>query len=326
MDYPPILAVKKRYPLDESVYRGHIVICDQNGKVLSSIGDPNYVTFMRSASKPFQAMLLVKSGVYNKLSLEPQHLAVCSGSHNGQAIHIEIVSDLLSKAGLDESFLKCGTHSPLTLISKKELAGKELSPLSHNCSGKHASMLVTSKIMGWDLNSYMEISHPVQKEAKKIVSEMCNIKPELLIIGIDGCGVPVFGMPIVNMAQGFARLSSPNDSPKELIEATWLVADAMRHFPVEYAGVDRVETALLQDNPDMVTKGGAEGVYCIGKSSKGLTFKLECGEGEDVFRFLAAHYALFMGGKADKLKAFLDKPIFSTIGIQVGQIELRTSV
>jgi len=47
---------------------------------------------------------------------------------------------------------------------------------------------------------------PVQQRILKIVSEFFEMPPEKVEIGIDGCGVPVFGVPLYNAALAFAKL------------------------------------------------------------------------------------------------------------------------
>ena len=63
----------------ESIHRVHAVISDTKGRVLLYSGDPDYLTFIRSALKPFQALPFVSSGaadqinVANAVSQYPAH-------------------------------------------------------------------------------------------------------------------------------------------------------------------------------------------------------------------------------------------------------------
>ncbi len=316
------MAMKKRMGLVEAVYRGSIVIADANGGTLESFGDPCCVTFMRSASKPIQAMILAQTDAIKKFGLDSRHIAIASGSHNGQAIHTEVVLDMLSRAGLSEGDLCCGTHPPLSDAAKRELFGKTLTQVNHNCSGKHAAMLLACKSMGWDTHGYENPDHPVQGLILEIVSKVCGVSQNEIVIGIDGCSVPVFGMPILSMAQGFARLSRPELAPVELKKATALVNEAIRSHPLLIAGEDRIDTYLLQDNPDMVCKSGAEGVHCMGKDGVGLAFKIEAGEINDVLKAGVANCAQYLGGNAgEKLSAYLEQPIKTHNGQAIGSLE-----
>jgi L-asparaginase II len=270
-------------------------------------------------------MLVVLSGAYERYGLDLKHLAIASGSHNGQAVHIEAVDDLLSKIGLDESFLHCGVHPPLTKAARAEFDEKTARQINHNCSGKHAGMLAACKAKGWSTDNYWLIDHPVQQWTLDVVSKMCNMNRKDVVIGVDGCGVPVFGMPIYNMSIGFSKLSKPELANDDLQEAAGLVSEAVKKYPLLMGGEDRVITAFLEDSPGFVAKDGAEAVFCAGKDGKAFTFKLESGDGSEPFRFAIARLSPQIGGKVDKLRPFYEIPILSTHGDQVGLLEMKTN-
>ena len=75
----------------------------------------------------------------------------------------------------------------------------------HNCSGKHAGMLLACVRAGWNVETYRRRSNPLQRRVRSAVERATDI--EDLVIGIDGCGVPVHGMPLQAMATLFARLA-----------------------------------------------------------------------------------------------------------------------
>jgi L-asparaginase len=51
-----------RNGIAESRHRVHAVVCDGRGRVLMRAGDPQQLSFVRSALKPFQATVFVASG------------------------------------------------------------------------------------------------------------------------------------------------------------------------------------------------------------------------------------------------------------------------
>src|SRR5215207_874934 len=57
----------RRGALVESVHRGRVAVCDQEGNVVEAVGDPESYVYARSSAKPFQALLLVLSGAANAL-------------------------------------------------------------------------------------------------------------------------------------------------------------------------------------------------------------------------------------------------------------------
>lgn len=319
-----MICAKVRNGLDESVYFGHAVSIDEEQKITSSLGNPYYTTFIRSSSKPIQAMAIVLSGAYEKFNLSLKHLAIASGSHNGQKVHTDVVEDLLDRCGVGLEKLLCGVHPPLTRAARNEFDETAAKPINHNCSGKHAGMLACCMAMGWKLDEYNLIEHPIQQLTLEIMAKMCGIKKDQILIGVDGCGVPVFGMPLYNMSVGFSNLSRPDRLENGLGEAANLVGEAIKRHPLLMGGEDRVMTAFLEDNPDVVAKDGAEAVFCCGKDGKAFTFKLESGDGTDPFRFMMARLSPRIGGKVEKLKPFFDIPIMTTHNQQVGQLEMRT--
>ncbi|PYO67344.1 MAG: L-asparaginase, partial [Gemmatimonadetes bacterium] len=50
----------------ESRHRVHVAIVDAAGTLVARAGDPDLVTFWRSAAKPFQALPLVVDGVADR--------------------------------------------------------------------------------------------------------------------------------------------------------------------------------------------------------------------------------------------------------------------
>lgn len=319
-----LICAKVRNGLDESVFYGHAVSVDHEHKVISSLGNPNYMTYIRSSSKPIQALAIILSGAYDKFNLELKHLAIASGSHNGQRIHTDTVSDLLERCRIREDNLICGIHPPLTKAARIEFDENSAKQINHNCSGKHAGMLACCAARGWKLEGYNRIDHPVQQMTLGIMAKMCRTEKEKIVIGVDGCGVPVFGMPLVNMSIGFSNLSKPDRLEPTIRDAVELVAESVKRYPLLLGGEDRVMTAFLEDNPNVVAKDGAEAVFCCGKDGNAFSFKLECGDGTDPFRFTMARLSPRIGGKVEKLKPFYDMPILTTHNQQVGRLEMRT--
>jgi L-asparaginase II len=94
----------------------------------------------------------VESGAAEAFGLGEEELAVACASHSGDRVHIEAVTSLLAKAGLDESYLACGAHWPVSERTTRELmrAGRRPQAIHNNCSGKHAGMLAASVHLGLD--------------------------------------------------------------------------------------------------------------------------------------------------------------------------------
>ncbi|HWJ03582.1 MAG TPA: asparaginase [Verrucomicrobiae bacterium] len=268
-----------RGPLVESVHRGSIAVADAAGNLMAWLGDPEIVTYYRSSAKPIQAIPVITSGAAQRFGLKEEELAIICASHGGEEEHIEIITKLLAKLGLSEEYLQCGVHPPMYANRAVELwrQGQEPSTIHCNCSGKHSGMLAICKHMGWPLESYLDLAHPLQQMLLKTIKEYHDC--EHVPVGIDGCGVPVYGMSIRNMAKGYARLVQNNAAEPRQAAASQLV-NAMTKYPKLVAGTGRLDTILMTKmGKKVVTKCGAEGVQCIGLRDKGLGIAIKIEDG-----------------------------------------------
>ena len=205
----PILVEVTRGSLVESRHSGAIAIADAQGHLLLGLGDVGRPVFPRSAVKALQAIPLVESGAADAFGLGEDELAVACASHSGDPVHLEAVRSLLAKAGLDESDLACGAHWPVSEAATRELirAGRRPQAIHNNCSGKHAGMLATAVYLGLDPRGYERPDHPLQVMIARIISETCGVELERARMGIDGCSVPTWALPLGALAQGFAAKS-----------------------------------------------------------------------------------------------------------------------
>src|SRR5438105_10144054 len=191
-----------RGPIVESLHRGHLIAVDGSGQTITALGAPETFTYLRSSGKPFQAIPLIASGAADRFGFTTQDIAIACGSHSGEPAHVETASSMLRKIGLDESALKCGVHVPFSAEVARDLARNQKQPsvLQNNCSGKHAAMLALARHVGAPTGSYDDWRNPVQQAIAKTVSDFSDIPLEQIAVGVDGCGVPVFGIPVRAMA------------------------------------------------------------------------------------------------------------------------------
>jgi L-asparaginase II len=193
-----ILVEVWRGPIIESLHRGHLIAVDGEGKTIAEIGDAETVSFIRSSGKPFQAIPLITSGAADRFGLTEKEIAIACGSHSGEPIHVEAAQSILQKIGLDASALKCGVHEPFSVEVARELVENQQPPnvLQNNCSGKHAGMLALAKHLGAPTETYDSPDNPIQQQILRTVSEFSDVPQAEVAIGIDGCGVPVFGLSV----------------------------------------------------------------------------------------------------------------------------------
>jgi L-asparaginase II len=281
-----ITVAVERGGIVESRHRVHAVRVEA-GEAVEAWGDPGLLTFMRSAAKPLQALLLVQS--YETLSEE--EIAIASASHDAAPEQLEAVKLLLARSWSSEDDLECG---PV-----------EGSRLRHNCSGKHAGMLAVCAARGWPREGYRLESHPLQQEIRTLVLDAAGAGEDMPA-AVDGCGVVTFALPLERMASAFARLAA-----LELDGATQLVA-AMTAHPELVEGPGRLATEVMKALPGVVAKGGAEGVLCVGYPD-GVAFALKSEDGSSRPLGPAAH-ALF------GIAALAEAPIENSRGEEVGRV------
>jgi L-asparaginase II len=317
----PITAVW-RGDLVESVHRGRYAVSGTAGETIDSLGDPETYVYLRSSAKPFQALPLVFSGAADAFGLADEELAVACASHSAEPGHLATVRSILYKVSLSEDDLESGAHPPRHALTAARLArsGEAPRPIHGNCSGKHAGMLAVCVHAGWDPAGYRDPEGPLQKLIRSTVAKVCGLEPEAIRLAGDGCGVPVFALPLRNLALGFARLAdgdAAGDFPDDLSEAVGRVRHAMRAHPFMVAGTGRFDTRLMEAT-DLVAKSGAEGVFAAGSPEGwGLALKVSDGAG----RAVAPAALAALARKGVRVPAEMESfPVTDLHGVPVGNI------
>jgi L-asparaginase II len=265
-DFLPV-AELTRGDIVESVHLGAAAVVDAGGRLLASYGNPYAVTYLRSSAKPIQALQFVEDGGVERFGFTDEELSLICASHHGSDHHAAVAASMQQKIGVSEDDLLCGVHWPSDKAAANAmlLRGEKPTPNRHNCSGKHTGMLASCKLHGFPIEDYIRPDHPLQQLILKVNSEMWDMQPEQVHIGIDGCSVPVFGIPLYNAALGFARLSDPAGLPQKRAEACQHITRAMTGFPKMVANDGAFDTELMRAGRGRwVSKIGAEGYQNIG--------------------------------------------------------------
>lgn len=255
----PIITVS-RGGIVESQHDGVISVVSSEGKEIAHYGDTGLVTFARSSAKPVQAIPVVESGALDAYGFEEADLALFCASHSSELVHTDRVAKILSRIGLDESYLKCGGHVPHSMetYDRLVLAGQKPTSLYSNCSGKHSGMLTYAQHTGTDPNTYHLPEHPLQQEIVKTLAELSEVAKDDIVIGTDGCGVPCFAIPVFNWALAMAKFADKKSTGHG--PAMERIVRAMGKYPELVGGTDRFDTDLMRATSGrIVAKGGAEG-------------------------------------------------------------------
>lgn len=241
--------------LVEEFHTGVVQFGSENGDL-----EPYY---LRSCAKPLQASLLID---YNT-DFTPEEIAFCSGSHAGEKCHVKTALGIIKKLGIDESYLKCGIHAPLsrTMQDKMLTRGEKPSAIHNNCSGKHLGFLAVCLKNGWDTATYHEPNHPLQKKVKKKIYELCEVTEEYPVT-TDGCGVPIVSMPLKNLVKGYENLN--RNYPQ--------IVNAIMNYPYLYGGENRLDTEIIQKSDGLMAKVGAGGLCVVfnTKTEEGFALKM----------------------------------------------------
>lgn len=311
----PVVATMTRSGLVESVHHGIVVATDTDGSVLFGHGPHGIPMFPRSSNKPMQAVAMLRSGAL----IEGELLALASSSHNGEDFHLDGVRRILALAdeGLSEADLQNTPDYPLDEDAKRRwiAAGAGPTSIAQNCSGKHAGMLVTCVAAGWEMTTYLNPDHRLQRAMAETIEDLSGER--VAATGIDGCGAPVMAISLAGLARAFgAMAAAPSFTPQGR------VASAISANPRWLGGTDRDVSALIETVPGLIAKDGAESVYAVGlPDGRGLAVKIT--DGGQRARAAVTTKALRAMGLTeydDAFAAIADTPVLGH-GQRVGSVE-----
>jgi L-asparaginase II len=243
-----VLAEVTRGGVVESLHLGHLIVLNSDGTTYLSKGSPELSFYPRSAVKSLQASAMLKAG----LTVSDEELAIVCASHSGNQIHIDLVTKMLADRGIPLSAMQNASDKPLGEKEKITWGDKAGTQLTQNCSGKHAGMLITCQQNGWDLSTYLEMSHPLQIAIKNEIELLAGEKVSTSTF--DGCGAPLFAISLTGLAKTFSTLIKSNDLVYKQI------VTACTKYPELVAGEGRLTTRMMRAVPGLFMKEGAEGI------------------------------------------------------------------
>jgi L-asparaginase II len=266
----PLIVEVRRNGVVEARHRVHAVAV-RDGAVVAEAGDAGLTCFMRSSSKPLQALPLVRA----RDDLSQAQIAIACASHRATPAQLRAAQSLLDLAGCTEDDLELGLQE-----------GREPRKLANNCSGKHAGMLALCRSQGWATAGYHEPEHPVQLGCAAVHAEAAQVSQTELRTAADGCGVVTFALPLERMAFAFATLPG--------LDGAHRITAAMRAHPELIGGEDGADVLLMRSaQAELVAKGGAEGLLCAVDLTTRTGYALKSEDG--AARPLVAAAAAFVG-------------------------------
>jgi L-asparaginase II len=322
------LAVTHRSGRIDALHYGSVAVADADGRLLYSANDPHFPTYLRSSIKMIQALPVVMSGAADRFAFTDAELAICCASHVGAAYHLETVNGILAKIGLGEPALSCGAHEPDDRAERKRLLCSDHAPtqLHNNCSGKHSGMLAACLANGWPIENYISIDHPLQQWILDLMSEYSGIARANIGIGIDGCSLPAWYMPISGAATVLARFMQRSQSPGEAAQRVMSAVAARPEMINDYGGFDTEIVRVLGGRA--MAKRGAMGMFVVGIVTEqhgpiGVAVKLEDGNMTPmpvVMMKVLENLGVLSDAELAGLEAFRSIHLTNWRGIDVGDV------
>ncbi len=324
----PVLIEVTRGEMVESRHRLAVAVVDAGGKLVESWGDIERPIYGRSAIKPFQALPLLETGAADAFKLGEPEIALACSSHNGEPQHTDRVQRWLAHIGCEIADLECGAHLPYHEPTMLQLVanGGDITAIYNNCSGKHSGFLTTARHEGEPTKGYVRYEHPVQQRVTRGMSEMTGVDLTRSPRGIDGCGIPVLGMPLRAMAHGLARMADPRKLSADRADACKRIVTAIMAWPMLLGGTGRFgSSAMATFKNRFVLKGGAEGVYAAILPSLGLGVAIKADDGagraaEAAMAQTLRRLKLVSAAEAKQFADLLMPPVLNRAHLEVGRI------
>lgn len=279
-----ILTEEYRGNLLDLIHEGYVCVVGRDGEVLGSVGNPDAQVYYRSASKPIQALPVIAKGIHKKYGLTDEEITIFAGSHLGEHFHVRVIESMFQKADMNLDDLVMNPAVPGSTSENEERIRKGIPPqkIYHNCSGKHTGIMLLQKELDPDnLKDYWQIGSEAQKEILRTISVMAEFPEDKIDIGVDGCGVPVFAVPMKNIAISFKNLACIDTIKDEsLREAAREYVPLIHQYPQMMRGTGYL-CSLINHDENIVAKGGANGVYGIGLKKEGIGISLKVKDGTD---------------------------------------------
>lgn len=293
-----ILVKEYRGDVVENIHRGSIAIVASTGETIAYVGDIEKQTFMRSASKPIQVLPTLLAGLHEKYNLTKEEVAILNSSHWGSTHHMYTLHDIAEKTSIDPEDMIMNPSRSISgsFLADKLSKGNRLHPeegkskLQHCCSGKHFSLMMLQRELTGKVSGYQEPSSPVQSQILSFISMLSQTPTYKINLGTDGCGVPVFALPMRSIALAYAKLANPFNLSKELTDVIKYNLECINEHP-EKINDFYTPSYYVNKNPDLLMKDGSRGVICLAIKSRklGIVVKMEDGWSDEFQGIIIAH-------------------------------------
>jgi len=186
--------------------------------------------------------------------------------------------------------------------------------------------------MNADAQTYLELENPAERVILDLCARVSDVKTAQMPVGIDGCGIPVYAVPLRNAALSFLRLATLHGLSAEDAAALGIVRDAMMAFPEYVSGTGEFDATLMDAAAGSIAcKAGAEGIHGVAALEAGIGIALKVLDGTKravapASSALLDHLQLLTPATLTQLRPFLQPQLTNRAGRMVGEIRAQRAM
>ena len=264
-----------------------VAVVDGDGRVTHALGDPELVTFTRSAIKPLQALPLCLTGACDALAIDDEELALAAASHDGGDVQRDVAARLLAKAGAGVEQLqlrraladrnarrRAAIRAPARIAIRCATTARESTPASSR----------VARTLGVPPERYLDPDAAVQRAVKRAVADACEVDEASLRRRhrrLQRAELRAAARRRWRAASRTWRRAVRRGAPLDAALAR--VRAAMQAHPQLVSGADalRLRARARVRAARVVCKGGAEALQAIGFSDPPLGIAVKVLDGGD---------------------------------------------
>jgi L-asparaginase II len=184
------------------------------------------------------------------------------------------------------------------------------------------------------LSGYVQPDHPVMREVDAALEATTGSRLADATMGIDGCSIPTYALPLRHLALAFARIGTGVGLSADHAAAARRLRQAVARHPFMVAGTGRFDTRVMERlGARVFCKVGAEGVYCATFPELGLGVAIKMDDGNNARACEVAMAAVIqrllpLPDDADRtlIAQLCDVPLRNWRGIEVGRLRATSTL
>lgn len=249
-----------------TVETGRVVIVNRENKVLYHSTDCNKMIASHSTAKLIQVLPVYLTRLNQYYNFTPDELAIMSSSHLAQTQHVQVLERILEKTGLNEDDMVLHISAPTGRLAYENWMRQKQCKrkLYHPCSGNHIAMMLVQRELTGSVFGYEKKDSAVQQCIAGLMCYITECPKKRFHISTDNCGVPLYEIPIRNIAIAYKNMvCTPDKFQVSIARAIRQNISALRQNPLMLEG-DQCLSTIITSHNGMVAKTGYGGLLAIG--------------------------------------------------------------